>query len=71
MVIDEDCMELDIERSPTGVASWNGDRRPPLLRVGSDDPNEVGAVLMYECRHFFEDDCKQIPSSLVVKPELG
>ena len=30
MVVDEDCYELGIERSPTGVASWNDDRRPPL-----------------------------------------
>ncbi|MFM7852185.1 MAG: hypothetical protein ACKO96_09775, partial [Flammeovirgaceae bacterium] len=31
MVIDEDSIELDIERSPIGVASWNDDWRPPLL----------------------------------------
>ena len=30
MVIDEDCIELGIERLPTGVASWNDDRRSPL-----------------------------------------
>ena len=30
LVIDEDCYELGIDRSPTGVASWNDDRRPPL-----------------------------------------
>ena len=33
MVVDEDCYELGIERSPTGVASWNDDRRPPLYGV--------------------------------------
>ena len=36
MVIDEDCMELGVEGSPTGVASWGDDRRPPLYWVGSD-----------------------------------
>ncbi len=36
MVVDEDCYELGIERSPTGVASWNDDRRPPLYWAGSD-----------------------------------
>ena len=56
-VIDEGCMELGIERSPTGVASWNGDRRPLLYWVGSDHPTDCGTVLMYERRHFFEDDC--------------
>ena len=30
VVDDDDCMELGIERLPTGVASWNDDRRPPL-----------------------------------------
>ena len=35
MVVDEDCSELGIERSPTGVASWNDDRRPPLYWAGS------------------------------------
>ena len=30
MVVDEDCIELGIERLPTGVASWNDERRPPL-----------------------------------------
>jgi hypothetical protein len=25
---------------------------------------------MYECRHFFEDDCERLPTSLKVKPEL-
>ena len=29
-VVDEDCYDMVIERSPTGVASWNDDRRPPL-----------------------------------------
>ena len=41
MVIDEDSRELGIDRSPTGVASWNDDRRPPLYWVGSDHPNDV------------------------------
>ena len=30
MAVDEDCVELGIDRFPTGVASWGGDRRPPL-----------------------------------------
>ena len=30
MAIDEDCAELGIDRSPTRVASWGDDRRPPL-----------------------------------------
>ena len=55
IVIDEDCMELGTERSPTSVASWGDGRRPPLYWVGSD-PGERGPVLMYERRHFFEDD---------------
>jgi hypothetical protein len=25
---------------------------------------------MYECRHFYEDDCEQLPTSLRTKPEL-
>ena len=25
---------------------------------------------MYECRHFFEDDCEHLPASSKVKPEL-
>ena len=70
MVVDEDCYELGIERSPTGVASWNDDWRPPLYWVGSDHPTDCGTVLMYECRHFFEDDCERLPTSLKVKPEL-
>ena len=53
MVVDEDCYEFGIERSPTGVASWNDDRRPPLYGAGSDHPTDCGTVLMYECRHFF------------------
>jgi hypothetical protein len=53
MVVDEDCYELGIERSPTGVASWSDDRRPPLYWAGSDHPTDCGTVLMYECRHFF------------------
>ena len=55
IVIDEDCVELGTERSPTSVASWGDGRRPPLYWVGSD-PGERGPVLMYERRHFFEDD---------------
>ena len=31
MVVDEDCLELGIDRSPTGVASWGDNRRPPLF----------------------------------------
>ena len=67
MVIDEDCYELGIERSPTGVASWNDDRRPPLYWAGYDHPTDCGTVLMYECRHFFEDDCELMPTLIVVK----
>ena len=52
MVVDEDCHELAIDRSPSGVASWNDDRRPPLFWAGSDHPVDCGTVLMYECRHF-------------------
>ena len=40
MVIDEDCMELGIERSQIGVATWNDDRRPPLYWAGSDHPTD-------------------------------
>ena len=47
MAVDEDCYELGIERSPTGVASWNDDRRPPLYWAGSDHPTDCGTVLMY------------------------
>ena len=47
-VVDEDCYDLGIERSPTGVASWNDDRRPTLYWAGSDHPTDCGAVLMYE-----------------------
>ncbi len=46
MMVDEDCFELGIERSPTGVASWNDDRRPPLYWAGSDHPADCGTVLM-------------------------
>ena len=63
MVIDEDCMELGIERSPTGVASWGDNRRPLLYWVGSD-PGERVPVLMYECQLFFENDCERLPTSL-------
>jgi hypothetical protein len=56
-VVDEDCYDLGIDGSPTGVASWNDDRRPLLFWAGSDHPVDCGTVLMYECRHFYEDDC--------------
>ena len=69
IAIDEGCLELGIDRSPTGVASWGDDRRPPLYWVGSD-PGKQGPVLMYECRHFFEDDCEQLPNSLGTIDEL-
>ena len=70
MVIEEDCVELGIDRSPTGVASWCDDRRPPLYWVQCDDPKGQGAVLMYECRHFFADDCEQLPTSLEAVEDL-
>ena len=69
MVIDEDYMELGIERSPTGVASWGDDRRPLLYWVGSD-LGERGPVLMNECRDFFGDDCARLPTSLGTADEL-
>ena len=31
MAVDEDCMELGIDRLPKGVASWGDDRRPPFF----------------------------------------
>ena len=69
MAVDEDCVELGIDRSPKGVASWGDDRRPPLFWVNPDiDDSRV--VLMYECRHFFEDDCEQLPSTLHAANEL-
>ena len=69
MAVDEDCMELGIDCSPKGVASWGDDRRPPLFWVNPDiDDSRV--VLMYECRHFFEDDCEQLPSTLHAANEL-
>ena len=37
-VVDEDCYDLGIDRSPTGVASWDDDRRPPLFWVGLTIP---------------------------------
>ena len=51
MPVDDDCLELGIDRSPTGVASWGDDRRPPLFWVdpGIDDGQ---VVLMYECGFF-------------------
>ena len=68
MVIDEDCMEFGIERLPTCVASsWNGVWRPPLYWVGSDHPTDCGTVLMYECRHLFEDGCELMPTSVAVR----
>jgi len=69
-VVDEDCYELGIERSPMGVASWNDDGRPPLYWAGSDHPTDCGTVLMYECRHVYEDDCEQLLTFLKTKPEL-
>jgi hypothetical protein len=38
--------------------------------AGSDQPTDCGTVLMYEFRHFSEDDCERLPTSLQVKPEL-
>ena len=70
MVIDEDCMELGIDRSPTGVASWCDGRRHPLYWVGSDDPKACGIVLMYECRRVFADDCERLPTSFKAVEEL-
>ena len=61
-VVDEDCYDLGIDRSPTGVASWNDNRRPPLYWAGSGHPTDCGTVMMYECRHFYEDDCEQLPT---------
>ena len=55
--VDEDRMEVGIDRSPKGVASWGDDRRPPLFWVNPDiDDSRI--VLMYECRNFFEDYCE-------------
>ena len=71
MVIDKDCVELGIERSPTGVASWNDDRRPPLYWARSDHPTDCGTVLMYERRHFFEDYCEFCLIAIAVKQELS
>ena len=63
MAVDEDCVDLGIDRSPKGVASWGDDRRPPLFWVDPDiDDSRV--VLLYERRHFFEDDCELLPSTL-------
>ena len=60
---------MGIDCSPKGVASWGDDWRPPLFRVNPDiDDSRV--VLMYECRHFFEDDCEQLPSTLHAANEL-
>ena len=70
MAVDQDWYELGIERLPTGVASWNDDWRRPLYLAGSDHPTDCGTVLMYECRHFYEDDCEQLPTSLRTIPEL-
>ena len=70
IVIEEDCAELGLERSQIGVASWNDDRRPPLYWIGSDHPTDCGTVLMYECRHFFEDDCEQLPILLAVSEDV-
>ena len=70
MVIDEDCMELGIDRSPTGVASWCDGRRHPLYWVGSDDPKACGIVLMYECRRVFADDRERLPTSFKAVEEL-
>ena len=63
MAVDEDCMEVGLDRSPKGVASWGDDRRPPLFWVNPKIDNSQ-VVLMYECRHFFEDDCELLPSTL-------
>ena len=49
---------------------WCDDLRPPLSWVGSDDPKERGAVLMYERRHFFVDGCERLPTSLEAVEEL-
>ena len=56
MAVDEDRMELGIDRSPTGVALWGDDRRLPLF-WDAPDIKDRQVVLMHECRHFFEDDC--------------
>ena len=69
MAVDEDCVEVGIDRSPKCVASWGDDRRPPFFWVNPDiDDSRV--VLMYECRHFLEDDCEQPPSTLHAANEL-
>ena len=69
LAVNEDCMELGIDRLPKGVASWGDDRRPPLFVVNPDiDDSRV--VLMYECRHVFEDDCELLPSTLHDANEL-
>ena len=63
VVVDKDCMELGAERSPTGVASWVMIGVHRIYWVGSD-PGERGPGLMYECRHFFENDCERLPTLL-------
>ena len=69
MVVDEECAELGIDRTPTGVASLGDDRRPPLFWVDPDiDDGQI--VLMYERRHFSEDDSEQLPTSILTINEL-
>ena len=69
MAVGEECMELGIDRSPTGVASWGDGRRTPLFWV-DPDIDDCQIVLMYERRHFSEDDSEQLPTSILTINEL-
>ena len=69
MVVDEECAELGIDRTPTGVASLGDDRRPPLFWV-DPDIDDCQIVLMYERRHLSEEDSEQLPTSILNINEL-
>ena len=60
-MIDEDLHELGLPRYSRTNASLNDDRRPPLYWVIKQHPDGRGHEFMYECRHFFEGDCEQLP----------
>ena len=63
IVIDDDLHELGLPRYSRNNASLNDDWRPPLYWVSKQHPDGRGRDLMYECRHFFEGDCEQLPLS--------
>ena len=68
--VDNARLDDGIGRSPTVVASWNGDRRPPLFWEAIASIKGTRGFLIYDCTDLYENECENLSGYITTYDDI-